>query len=115
MYSRPGRGAVTATVRYRTPTGRWVISATVLGSGVAFLDGTVVNVALPSIGRDLHADVAGLQWTIDAYLVTMTALLLFGGALGDRIGRKRVFIMGLVGFTIASAGCAAAPNVTVLS
>jgi EmrB/QacA subfamily drug resistance transporter len=106
----------TATVlRFGTPSARWVIAATVLGSGVAFLDGTVVNVALPSIGRDLHTDVAGLQWTIDAYLVTLTALLLFGGALGDRIGRKRVFIMGLVGFTVASVGCAAAPDVTVLS
>lgn len=94
---------------------RWVIAATVLGSGVAFLDGSVVNVALPSIGRDLHTDVAGLQWTLDAYLVTLTALLLFGGGLGDRLGRKRVFIGGLVAFTIASVGCAAAPNATVLA
>ena len=88
------------------PSARWVIAATVLGSGVAFLDGTVVNVALPAIGRDLHTDVAGLQWTLDAYLVTLTALLLFGGALGDRFGRKRVFIGGLVAFTVASVGCA---------
>ena len=102
-------------LRFGTPSARWVIAATVLGSGVAFLDGTVVNVALPSIGRDLHADVSGLQWTIDAYLVTMTALLLFGGSLGDRLGRKRVFMVGLVGFTVASVGCAAAPNVTVLA
>jgi EmrB/QacA subfamily drug resistance transporter len=92
-----------------------VIAATVLGSGVAFLDGSVVNVALPSIGRDLHTDVAGLQWTIDAYLVTLTALLLFGGALGDRLGRKRVFMGGLVAFTVASVGCGAAPNATVLA
>jgi EmrB/QacA subfamily drug resistance transporter len=102
-------------LRFGTPSARWVIAATVLGSGVAFLDGSVVNVALPSIGRDLHADVSGLQWTIDAYLVTMTALLLFGGSLGDRLGRKRVFMVGLVGFTVASVGCAAAPNVTVLA
>jgi EmrB/QacA subfamily drug resistance transporter len=102
-------------LRFGTPSARWVIAATVLGSGVAFLDGTVVNVALPSIGRDLHTDVAGLQWTLDAYLVTLTALLLFGGGLGDRIGRKRVFIMGLVAFTVASVGCAAAPNATVLA
>lgn len=102
-------------LRFGTPSARWVIAATVLGSGVAFLDGTVVNVALPAIGRDLHTDVAGLQWTLDAYLVTLTALLLFGGALGDRLGRKRVFIGGLVAFTAASIGCAAAPNALVLS
>jgi len=102
-------------LRFGTPVARWVIAATVLGSGVAFLDGSVVNVALPSIGRDLHTDVAGLQWTLDAYLVTLTALLLFGGGLGDRLGRKRVFIMGLIAFTIASVGCAAAPNATVLA
>jgi MFS family permease len=106
----------TATVlRLGTASARWVIAATVLGSGVAFLDGSVVNVALPSIGRDLHTDVAGLQWTIDAYLVTLTALLLFGGALGDRLGRKRVFMGGLVAFTVASVGCGAAPNATVLA
>ena len=102
-------------LRFGTSAARWVIAATVLGSGVAFLDGTVVNVALPSIARDLHADVSALQWTLDAYLVTLTAFLLLGGALGDRIGRKRVFMMGLVAFTAASVGCAAAPNATVLA
>ena len=76
-------------LRWGTPAARWVIAATVLGSGIAFLDGTIVNVALPAIGRDLKTDVAGLQWTLDAYLVTLTAFLLFGGALGDRFGRKR--------------------------
>jgi EmrB/QacA subfamily drug resistance transporter len=92
-----------------------VIAATVLGSGIAFLDGTVVNVALPAIARDLGTDVAGLQWTVDAYLVTLTALLLLGGSLGDRYGRRRVFVWGLVGFTIASVGCALAPNATLLA
>jgi EmrB/QacA subfamily drug resistance transporter len=86
----------------------------VLGSGIAFLDGTVVNVALPAIGRDLNTDVAGLQWTLDAYLVTLTAFLLLGGSLGDRLGRKRVFMWGLVGFTVASVACALAPNVLML-
>ena len=102
-------------IRFGTSTGRWVLTAAVLGSGVVFLDGTVVNVALPAIGRDLHTDVAGLQWTIDAYLVTLTALLLFGGALGDHLGRRRVFTWGLVAFTVASVACAAAPTVTVLA
>ena len=102
-------------IRFGTSTGRWVLAATVLGSGIAFLDGTVVNVALPAIARDLHTNVEGLQWTIDAYLVTLTSLLLLGGALGDHLGRKRVFVAGLVAFTAASVACAAAPNVTVLA
>ena len=101
---------MTATVRYRTPTGRWVIAAIVLGSGIAFLDSTVVNVALPSIGRDLHAGIAGLQWIVDGYLVTLSALLLLGGSLGDIYGRRRVFVAGLVWFTVASVACGAAPT-----
>ena len=81
---------------------------------MAFLDGTVVNVALPAMAEDLHADLADLQWVIDAYLVTLTALLLLGGALGDRYGRRRVFIVGVVGFAAASALCGAAPTTTTL-
>ncbi len=102
-------------IRFGTPAARWVIAATVLGSGVAFLDSTVVNVALPAIARDLRTDVAGLQWTVDAYLVTLTSLVLLGGALGDRLGRKRVFLAGLVAFTLASVLCAAAPNAGALA
>jgi EmrB/QacA subfamily drug resistance transporter len=102
-------------IRFGTPPGRWVIAATVLGSGIAFLDGTIVNVALPAIGRALKTDVAGLQWTVDAYLVLLTALLLFGGALGDRFGRRRVFVSGLVSFTVASVACAVAPDATALA
>ena len=102
-------------LRFGTPAGRWVIAATVLGSGIAFLDGTIVNVALPAIGRALKTDVAGLQWTVDAYLVFLTALLLFGGALGDRFGRRRVFVVGLVSFTAASVACAVAPDATALA
>jgi EmrB/QacA subfamily drug resistance transporter len=88
--------------------------ATVLGSGIAFLDSTVVNVALPAIARTLHTGVAGLQWTLDAYLVTLTALILLGGSLGDLYGRRRVFIAGLAGFGALSALCAAAPTIGVL-
>jgi EmrB/QacA subfamily drug resistance transporter len=87
-----------------------VLAATVLGSGVAFLDSTVVNVALPTIGADLHIGVSGLQWTLDAYLVTLTSLLLFGGSLGDVLGRRRVFVLGLLGFLVASVACGLAPN-----
>jgi len=98
------------TVRVGTPAGRWVILATVLGSGMAFLDGTVVNVALPAIGRDFGGGLAGLQWTLDAYLLTLGSLLLLGGALGDRYGRRRVFVTGLVAFSAASALCGLAPS-----
>ena len=85
-----------------------------LGSGVVFLDGTVVNVALPAIGRDFHAPVSTLQWTIDAYLVTLSALILLGGSLGDRYGRRSVFVAGLGGFVVASLLCAVAPTSALL-
>lgn len=99
-----------APVRLDTAEGRWVIAAAVLGSGIAFLDSTVVNVALPAIRADLHLSVAGLQWTVDAYLVTLSALLLFGGSLGDVVGLRRVFVAGLVGFVVASLLCGLAPS-----
>jgi len=102
------------TVRLKTREGRGVLLATVLGSGVAFLDTTVVNVALPTLGRELHAGMAGLQWTVDAYLLTLSALLLVGGSLGDAFGRRRMFVIGLVWFAFASAACALAPSVGVL-
>src|SRR5688500_18546564 len=89
------------SVRAGTARARWVIAATVLGSGVAFLDGTVVNVALPAISEDLDTGIAGLQWTMDAYLVTLSALLLLGGSLGDRFGRRRMFVAGLAAFVAA--------------
>ena len=85
-----------------------------LGSAVAMLEATVVNVALPEIGRDLDAGVAGLQWTLNGYMLTLAALILLGGSLGDRYGRRRMFELGVAWFTIASALCALAPNVEVL-
>lgn len=94
--------------------GRWVLTIAVLGSGIAFLEATVVNVALPELGRDLNADMAGLQWTINGYLITLASLILLGGSLGDRYGRRRLFEVGVVWFTGASALCAFAPNVEVL-
>ncbi len=98
------------TLRFDSAAGRWVIGATVLGSGIAFLDGTVVNVALPAIGADLGTSLTGLQWVVNAYLITLSSLLLLGGSLGDRLGRRRVFVVGLVIFATASALCAMAPS-----
>jgi EmrB/QacA subfamily drug resistance transporter len=97
-------------VRFGTATARWTVAATVLGSGMAFLDGTVVNVALPSISEDLGASVTGLQWIVNAYLVTLSALLLLGGSLGDRYGHRTVFVAGAAVFTVASVLCGFAPT-----
>ena len=101
-------------VRFGTARGRWVIFAAILGSGIAFLDSTVVNVALPAIGDDLGGGLSGLQWTLDGYLLTLSSLLLLGGALGDEYGRKRMFVLGLVSFTVASVLCGIAPSIGAL-
>ena len=101
-------------IRYGTPRARWVLAATALGSGMAFLDGTVVNVALPAMGRDLDADVAGLQWILNGYMLMLAALILLSGTLGDRFGRRRLFVIGIVWFAVASAVCAVAPTLPVL-
>jgi len=101
---------VTAGLRYATPAGRWVLAATVLGSGVAALDSTVVGIALPAIGRDFHASVAGMQWVIDGYTLPLAGLLLLGGALGDVYGRRKVFVIGTIWFAIASLACGLAPS-----
>ncbi|ORW43078.1 MFS transporter [Mycobacterium paraense] len=94
-----------------SPGARWLIAAAVLGSGMALLDGTVVNVALPTIGRELGGGLTGQQWVLDGYLLTLSALLLSGGAAGDRYGRRRVFLAGLVVFTGASMVCGLAPSI----
>lgn len=101
-------------VTLRSPTGRWVLAATVLGSGMAMLDATVVNIALPAIGRDLGTDLEGLQWVVNAYTLTLAGFLLLGGALGDRFGRRRLFLIGVVWFAVGSVLCAAAPTSTTL-
>jgi len=89
---------------------RLTLIATILGSTVVFLDATVVNVALPAISDDLNAGLAGQQWVVEAYLLTMVSLLLVGGSLGDQFGRRRMFVAGLVGFGATSALCAIAPS-----
>jgi EmrB/QacA subfamily drug resistance transporter len=101
-------------IRLTRPAGRWVLLATVLGSSMAMLDATVVNVALPTIGRYFGASLGGLQWTVTAYTLTLAGLILLGGALGDRLGRRRVFVAGVGWFAVASALCGLAPSIGVL-
>ena len=101
-------------IAWGTPRARWVLLATVLGTGIAFLDMTVVNVALPTIGKELDATVAGLQWIVNGYTLTLTSLILIGGSLGDRFGRRRVFLVGIVWFAAASLFCGLAPTEATL-
>jgi EmrB/QacA subfamily drug resistance transporter len=101
-------------IAFQSAAGRWLIAVTVAGSGMAFLDGTVVNVALPKIGEDLHASTSALQWILNGYLLTLASLILLGGSLGDRLGRRRVFQAGVILFTLASLLCAIAPSVEFL-
>ncbi|MCE3550084.1 MFS transporter [Pseudonocardia sp. RS11V-5] len=101
-------------LRMGTRAGRWVLLTTVLGSSLAMLDGTVVNVALADIGRDLDAGFTGLQWTVNAYTLSLASLILLGGSLGDRYGRRRVFVIGVVWFALASLACGLAPNIGAL-
>lgn len=104
----------TTGLRMGTAAGRWVLFTTVLGSSLAMIDGTVVNVALERIGTELDAGFAGLQWTVNAYTLTLAALILLGGSLGDHLGRRRVFVVGVIWFALASLLCGLAPNIEVL-
>jgi EmrB/QacA subfamily drug resistance transporter len=97
-----------------TAAGRWVLATTVLGSGIVMIDGTVVNVALERIGDDLGAGFTGLQWTVNAYTLTLASLILLGGSLGDHFGRRRVFLLGVGWFALASLLCGLAPDIETL-
>ncbi len=101
-------------VRYGQPGGRWVLLAAVLGSALAFIDATVVNIALPRIGADLGADAAGLQWTVNGYALSLASLILLGGSLSDMFGRRRIFVIGVSWFAAASLLCGLAPNIQTL-
>lgn len=105
--ARPGEPPV---LRLASGPGRWVLFATVLGSAMASIDATVVGIALPAIGHDFGATLAGLQWVVTAYTLTLAGLLLVAGALGDRYGRRLVFQIGVVWFALASVLCGAAPS-----
>src|SRR5512143_1726439 len=109
MTSRSTNSAPPDGLRYASTRGRWVIATTVLGSGVAALDATVVGIALPAIGRNLGVDVAGLQWVVTGYGLTLAGVLLVGGALGARYGRRRIYLVGVVWFAAASLLCVRAP------
>lgn len=106
--------SATEPLRFASAAGRWALLGTVLGSSMTMLDGTVVQIALPRIADDLDATFAGLQWVVNGYTLALASLILLGGALGDRLGRRRVFTVGVAWFTVASLLCAIAPTVELL-
>src|SRR5467141_3688021 len=97
-----------------TATRRWTLVATILASAMTFIDGTVVNVALPALQNSLHATITDVQWVVEAYALFLGALILVGGSMGDQLGRKRVFLFGVVFFTAASVLCGVATSTRVL-
>src|SRR5947209_10104052 len=100
--------------RRGTTNGPWILAATILGSSMAFIDGTVVNVALPALQSALRATLADVQWVVESYALFLAALLLLGGSLGDRYGRRKIFAAGVVLFSVASAWCGLAPDIRQL-
>src|SRR5207249_5444955 len=103
-----------ATAPCSKTSGRWVLAATILASSMAFIDGTVVNVALPALQSRLNAIAVDLQWVIEAYSLLLSALLLVGGSLGDHYGRRRIFLIGVALFACASAACGFAADIRQL-
>src|ERR1700756_1496133 len=100
--------------QHATTNGPWILAATILGSSMAFIDGTVVNVALPALQSALGATIAQVQWVVESYALFLAALLLIGGSLGDMLGRRKIFAAGVVIFSAASAWCGLAPNILQL-
>src|SRR5512138_1797519 len=94
--------------------GPWILAATILGSSMAFIDGTVVNVALPALQTNLNATAFDVQWVVESYALFLAALLLAGGSMGDRFGRRRIFCAGIALFALASIGCGLAASVEQL-
>src|SRR5438093_13175488 len=93
---------------------KWVLAVTILGSSMAFIDSTVVNVALPALQSSLHATVVDVQWVVESYGLFLSALILVGGALGDSIGRRKMFLAGVAVFAAASLGCGLSSSITML-
>jgi EmrB/QacA subfamily drug resistance transporter len=114
----PGAEATSADkeagVAFESGAGRWLLAVAVAGSGMAFLDGSVVNIALPDMGRDFGSSTAALQWIVNGYLLTLASFILLGGSLGDRYGRRRIFSIGVALFTGASLLCSVAPSSSLL-
>jgi EmrB/QacA subfamily drug resistance transporter len=108
------RNTPESATEYSPATGGWVLAATILGSSMAFIDGTVVNVALPALQTSLHATVGGVQWVVESYALLLASLLLLGGALGDLYGRSRIFICGVLLFAAGSMVCGFAPTILTL-
>src|SRR6202166_2186436 len=108
---RSGGGEVPRGERIRA----WILTATILGSSMAFIDSTVVNVALPAIQGSFHATVVDVQWVVESYGLFLGALILVGGSLGDLFGRRRIFVVGVAIFSVASAGCGFASNFQLLT
>ena len=106
--------SVNADVPCAAQARRWILAATILGSSMAFIDSTVVNVALPALQASLHATVVGVQWVVESYGLFLSSLILAGGALGDLFGRRRVFLMGVGIFAAASAACGVASSIQQL-
>src|ERR1700726_3493346 len=106
--------SVNANVPCTAQAGRWILAATILASSMAFIDGTVVNVALPALQTSLHATVVGVQWVVESYGLFLGALILAGGSLGDLFGRRLMFLVGVGIFATASIGCGFASNIQQL-
>src|ERR1700748_1689701 len=105
---------MSATVALKSPAGKWIMVSAILASSMAFIDGTALNVVLPSLQKSLGAGGADLFWILNAYLLMLAALILVGGSLGDRLGRKRIFMIGIFVFICASSACGLAPDTGVL-
>src|SRR6202158_3881938 len=103
-----------AEVPFKRDTRLWILTATILGSSLAFIDGTVVNVALPAVQANFHATLVDVQWVVESYGLFLGALILVGGSLGDLFGRRLIFVIGVAIFAVASAGCGAASNIRLL-
>src|ERR1700740_1033893 len=103
-----------ATVALRSSAGKWIMVSAILASSMAFIDATALNVVLPALQKSLEASGADLFWILNAYLLMLASLILIGGSLGDKLGRKKVFMIGIAIFIAGSAACGIAPSVLFL-